>query len=185
MNKQSSRSHAIFTVWVTHRRVAQRVDFSAQFAQQQSSSAPVTPSADTGTISLVNSEGSESQQQLVQPVVSDIITTTAKFNFVDLAVGEEKKERNKERRKSEMYSKKKSKRGRALHLHNIEISTYTQGSERLKRTQATGDRAKEGIDINSGLLALGNVICALGDPSKKGTHVPYRDSKVRAFAIAE
>jgi hypothetical protein len=28
----------------------------------------------------------------------------------------------------------------------------------LKRTGATGDRAKEGISINSGLLALGNVI---------------------------
>lgn len=48
----------------------------------------------------------------------------------------------------------------------------------MKRTGATGDRAKEGIDINSGLLALGNVISALGDPSKKGSHVPYRDSKL-------
>ena len=32
------------------------------------------------------------------------------------------------------------------------------GSERAKRTQATGKRLKEGIDINKGLLALGNVI---------------------------
>ncbi|XP_071956481.1 kinesin-like protein KIF21A isoform X3 [Antedon mediterranea] len=52
------------------------------------------------------------------------------------------------------------------------------GSERLKRTGATGDRAKEGISINCGLLALGNVISALGDKSKKATHVPYRDSKL-------
>ena len=52
------------------------------------------------------------------------------------------------------------------------------GSERLKRTGATGDRAKEGIDINSGLLALGNVISALGDVAKRGSHVPYRDSKL-------
>ncbi|CAG8455777.1 7014_t:CDS:2 [Funneliformis mosseae] len=54
------------------------------------------------------------------------------------------------------------------------------GSERLKRTAASGDRAKEGISINSGLLALGNVISSLGDPSKaKGTtHIPYRDSKL-------
>src|SRR3989337_1156209 len=29
-----------------------------------------------------------------------------------------------------------------------------------------GDRVKEGISINSGLLALGNVISALGDPNK-------------------
>ncbi|XP_061085177.1 kinesin-like protein KIF21A isoform X2 [Conger conger] len=52
------------------------------------------------------------------------------------------------------------------------------GSERLKRTGATGERAKEGISINCGLLALGNVISALGDRSRKATHVPYRDSKL-------
>ncbi|GAA6029356.1 hypothetical protein JCM8097_003635 [Rhodosporidiobolus ruineniae] len=52
------------------------------------------------------------------------------------------------------------------------------GSERLKRTGAVGDRAKEATSINQGLSALGNVISALGDPSKKATHVPYRDSKL-------
>lgn len=52
------------------------------------------------------------------------------------------------------------------------------GSERLKRTGATGDRAREGISINCGLLSLGNVISALGDKSKKTSHVPYRDSKL-------
>nr|XP_045584497.1 kinesin-like protein KIF21A [Procambarus clarkii] len=52
------------------------------------------------------------------------------------------------------------------------------GSERLKRTGATGERAREGISINCGLLALGNVISALGDVSKRASHVPYRDSKL-------
>ncbi|TFK30051.1 kinesin [Coprinopsis marcescibilis] len=56
------------------------------------------------------------------------------------------------------------------------------GSERLKRTAAQGERIKEGISINSGLLALGNVISALGDParakSNTATYVPYRDSKL-------
>jgi len=53
------------------------------------------------------------------------------------------------------------------------------GSERLKRTQAEGQRMKEGIDINKGLLVLGNVIAALADPKQKGkTFVPYRDSKL-------
>ncbi|XP_071533694.1 kinesin-like protein KIF21A isoform X3 [Panulirus ornatus] len=52
------------------------------------------------------------------------------------------------------------------------------GSERLKRTGATGERAREGISINCGLLALGNVISALGDISKRASHVPYRDSKL-------
>lgn len=37
-----------------------------------------------------------------------------------------------------------------------------------------------GIHINKGLLALGNVISALGDDKKRkeGVHVPYRDSKL-------
>lgn len=48
----------------------------------------------------------------------------------------------------------------------------------MKRTAAEGDRRKEGININGGLLALGNVISALGDVSKKSTHIPYRDSKL-------
>lgn len=48
----------------------------------------------------------------------------------------------------------------------------------MKRTAAEGDRRKEGININAGLHALGNVISALGDLSKRGTHVPYRDSKL-------
>jgi hypothetical protein len=49
-------------------------------------------------------------------------------------------------------------------------------SERAKRTGAEGERLKEGININRGLLALGNVISALTE-SKTG-HVPYRDSKI-------
>lgn len=53
------------------------------------------------------------------------------------------------------------------------------GSERQKRTQATGRRLQEGININKGLLVLGNVISALGDPKKCGkVFVPYRDSKL-------
>ena len=53
------------------------------------------------------------------------------------------------------------------------------GSERQKRTNATGQRLKEGININQGLLVLGNVISALGDPKKQGkTFVPYRDSNL-------
>lgn len=52
------------------------------------------------------------------------------------------------------------------------------GSERLKRTHAEGQRLREGININQGLLVLGNVISALGDPQKKGSFVPYRDSKL-------
>ncbi|KAK9285875.1 hypothetical protein L1049_025076 [Liquidambar formosana] len=61
-------------------------------------------------------------------------------------------------------------------LHLVDLA----GSERAKRTGSDGIRFKEGIHINKGLLALGNVISALGDEKKRkeGVHVPYRDSKL-------
>ncbi|VTJ51694.1 Hypothetical predicted protein [Marmota monax] len=52
------------------------------------------------------------------------------------------------------------------------------GSERILKTGSTGERLKESIQINSSLLALGNVISALGDPQRRGSHIPYRDSKI-------
>ncbi|KYN06791.1 Kinesin-like protein KIF21A [Cyphomyrmex costatus] len=107
MNTQSSRSHAIFTLYIKQQRCIKVEDPDAD--------------VDTSGIELAN----------------EFETLTAKFHFVDLA-----------------------------------------GSERLKRTGATGDRAKEGISINCGLLALGNVISALGDKTKKASHIPYRDSKL-------
>jgi kinesin family protein 4/21/27 len=57
------------------------------------------------------------------------------------------------------------------------------GSERIKRTGAEGQRMKEGIQINSGLFNLGQVINALADDQRikqgiKASHVPYRNSKL-------
>ncbi|XP_046859359.1 kinesin-like protein KIF27 isoform X2 [Xenia sp. Carnegie-2017] len=52
------------------------------------------------------------------------------------------------------------------------------GSERAHRTGNVGERFKESVHINSGLLALGNVISALSDAKKKTGHIPYRDSKI-------
>lgn len=52
------------------------------------------------------------------------------------------------------------------------------GSERAKKTGAVGLRLKESVTINQGLLALGNVISALGDSRRRPGHVPYRDSKL-------
>jgi len=51
------------------------------------------------------------------------------------------------------------------------------GSERSKKTGATGIRAKEGININRSLSALGQVIYALVSPDKN-RHIPYRNSKL-------
>ncbi|VDP91594.1 unnamed protein product [Echinostoma caproni] len=60
-------------------------------------------------------------------------------------------------------------------LHLVDLA----GSERIKKTHAEGDRLKEGININRGLLALGNVISALCEKdAKKRSHIPYRDSRL-------
>ncbi|CAN6253319.1 unnamed protein product [Urochloa humidicola] len=100
MNRQSSRSHAIFTICIEQKRTSGTSEKSAN---------------------------------------SDYDILSSKFHLVDLA-----------------------------------------GSERAKRTGADGHRLKEGIHINKGLLALGNVISALGDEKKRkeGAFVPYRDSKL-------
>ncbi|KFQ52272.1 Kinesin-like KIF7, partial [Pelecanus crispus] len=104
VNRQSSRSHTIFTVTMEQRRGAGRLPLHHHHP-------PSVPA---------------SGQVLV-----------SKFHFVDLA-----------------------------------------GSERIVKTGNTGERLKESIQINSGLLALGNVISALGDPRRKSSHIPYRDSKI-------
>ncbi|XP_021393291.2 kinesin-like protein KIF7 isoform X2 [Lonchura striata] len=103
INRQSSRSHTIFTVTMEQRRGAGRLPLHHR--------PPAVPAPG-------------------QVLVS-------KFHFVDLA-----------------------------------------GSERIVKTGNTGERLKESIQINCGLLALGNVISALGDPRRKTTHIPYRDSKI-------
>ncbi|XP_075344349.1 kinesin-like protein KIF27 [Mycteria americana] len=62
----------------------------------------------------------------------------------------------------------------ASKFHFVDLA----GSERVTKTGNTGERFKESIQINSGLLALGNVISALGDPKRKSIHIPYRDAKI-------
>jgi kinesin family protein 4/21/27 len=56
-------------------------------------------------------------------------------------------------------------------LHLVDLA----GSERAKKTQATGDRLNEGININKGLSVLGRVVKAL---QMEQSHIPYRESKL-------
>ena len=56
------------------------------------------------------------------------------------------------------------------------------GSERNKSANVTGERLKEGCNINKSLSALGNVINALTEVDNgRSRHIPYRDSKLTFF----
>lgn len=65
----------------------------------------------------------------------------------------------------------------ASKFHFVDLA----GSERVVKTGSTGERLRESIQINGSLLALGNVISALGDPRRRGSHIPYRDSKITRY----
>lgn len=111
-----------------------------------------SPSLDEG-VEAVRQNGNETSGQWV--------TVTSKFHFVDLAGSE---------------------RVRCPGIDKLfrTVADFGGWALQLKRTAAVGERVKEGISINSGLHALGNVISALGDPAKarSTTHIPYRDSKL-------
>ncbi|CAF0939041.1 unnamed protein product [Rotaria sordida] len=113
MNDESSRSHAIFTLYIEQRLRDKNSNSTIVQASYDGLMQPLKPTFDESYLS-------------------------AKLHFVDLA-----------------------------------------GSERVARTHNTGERFQESIRINSGLLALGNVVSALSDPKKRaGGHIPYRDSKI-------
>ncbi|KAJ6849846.1 kinesin-like protein KIN-4A [Iris pallida] len=62
-------------------------------------------------------------------------------------------------------------------LHLVDLA----GSERAKRTGSDGLRFKEGVHINKGLLALGNVISALGDEKKTERRCPCSLSRQQTY----
>ncbi|GAA6061674.1 hypothetical protein JCM10212_000857 [Sporobolomyces blumeae] len=169
MNAQSSRSHAIFSLTVTQRkwtgtgplpatsaptspqspRVANRLSGLPRVTSPTPGARPSTPSGRPGSRSGLRPPSQIGRPSSPSPLAEDPFSSGSSSG-------------------AESWSSITSK------FHFVDLA----GSERLKRTSALGDRAKEGISINAGLHALGNVISALGDPTKKATHIPYRDSKL-------
>nr|XP_022913049.1 chromosome-associated kinesin KIF4A [Onthophagus taurus] len=73
-----------------------------------------------------------------------------------------------------MLKKDDSNQNKTARFHLVDLA----GSERQKKTGATGQTFKEGVNINKGLLALGNVISALGDEKTQNNYICYRDSNL-------
>ncbi|KAJ7578389.1 kinesin domain-containing protein [Mycena floridula] len=179
MNAQSSRSHAIFSLTLTQKK------FSGSGAPPRSSS-PLPPSgrATPSRLARPGSVYSGGAGATGNRVGSPTFGRSPTPSFAS-AMG-----RGGGLRPSSALGHAGD---RAIHGGDDEAGEWVTivskfhfvdlaGSERLKRTAAAGERIKEGISINSGLLALGNVISALGDPARAkshtSTHVPYRDSKL-------
>ncbi|KAI3629069.1 hypothetical protein CBS9595_000141 [Malassezia furfur] len=157
MNTQSSRSHAIFSLTLTRRRPRQA---SRAASPEKVPATPSTPLASKRSSGLPLPGRGKSLARAATP--TQLATPTR---------GAPTPRAAPPRRPSadeEVITTSK--------LHFVDLA----GSERLKRTAASGDRVREGISINSGLHALGNVISTLSDPAKarRAMHIPYRDSKL-------
>ncbi|NWT33612.1 KIF14 protein, partial [Cardinalis cardinalis] len=76
--------------------------------------------------------------------------------------------------KVEFVNEEQCDRRLTSHINLIDLA----GSECCTKAQTTGERLKEGVNINKSLLTLGRVISALSKQSQNGkkTFVPYRES---------
>jgi len=61
-----------------------------------------------------------------------------------------------------------------VHVFQFKLM-HGAGSERVGRSEATGDRLKEAQHINKSLAALGDVMASLAN---KDRHTPFRNSKL-------
>ncbi|KAG1756320.1 kinesin domain-containing protein [Suillus paluster] len=176
MNAQSSRSHAIFSLTLTQKK------YTGSGVPPRSSS-PLPPGgrspsrlARPGSLYTTGSSPSArvSSPTMGRPATPSFQAAMGRGGGLRpaSALGLRPSENRQDDDESGEWTTIVSK------FHFVDLA----GSERLKRTAAAGERIKEGISINSGLLALGNVISALGDPSRAkshtNSHVPYRDSKL-------
>ncbi|KAH9945823.1 kinesin-domain-containing protein [Epithele typhae] len=176
MNAQSSRSHAIFSLTLIQRK------FVGSGPPPRSSS-PLPPGGRSpsrigrpGSVIGTSSNGRVSSPTFGRPATPSFQSAIARGTRPASSLGflspeMPKKDSGGESGSGEWVTVTSK-------FHFVDLA----GSERLKRTAAAGERIKEGISINSGLLALGNVISALGDPAKAKTntasYIPYRDSKL-------
>lgn len=150
MNRASSRSHAICFLTV------ERTVKTSENSGEVESNAQFSPVA-------ISSE------------LSPIFTSAGEDGFENYSPDDaELSDENEAEIKEEELSSLLERSGNDLLLRGRLSICDLAGSERVKKTQATGDRFIEAQQINLSLLELGNVIQALTDPSRH--HVPFRNS---------
>ncbi|KZP01048.1 kinesin-domain-containing protein [Calocera viscosa TUFC12733] len=183
MNAQSSRSHAIFSLTLTQRR-----PLNAPPSPNPSRAMSPPPPSAFGSMRSPTGRTSPAPSRLARPSSTALRATSPAFGRPSSVAGNNSlKPRTSgimtPGRNSPLPPSKDEDDDQGWvvvtsKFHFVDLA----GSERLKRTAAQGERIKEGISINSGLLALGNVISALAAlpiaSSGGTTHVPYRDSKL-------
>ncbi|VTZ69560.1 kinesin-4, putative [Plasmodium chabaudi chabaudi] len=150
MNDKSSRSHAIFTINLIQRK---------NVTMENGPPNEVNTSAD-----IENAKNIKTGNQKINNDIND--STNAPLNERIMTTSESNNGNKIEEseKKEEIICSK---------LHFVDLA----GSERAKRTETKGNRLKEAININYGLLSLSNVIYGLSS-KKKVQHIPYRNSKL-------
>lgn len=167
MNKESSRSHAIFSLTLHQVRRSGSAVASppARSLVRPSSVSNIPTHSGLRSPTPTGANGRPSSRSGIMPPASAALARAAQVSGRASPAGGGD-DFGDDAQRVEVVSK----------FHFVDLA----GSERIKKTGASGDRMKEGIAINSGLTALGNVISTLADPAKTraGVHIPYRDSKL-------
>ncbi|CAD2109349.1 hypothetical protein YYG_02496 [Plasmodium vinckei petteri] len=150
MNDKSSRSHAIFTINLIQRK---------NVIVENGPTNEVNTGADIENAKNIKKGNQKSNNDIndsTNTLLNERVMITSESNNANKIEESEKKE--------EIICSK---------LHFVDLA----GSERAKRTETKGNRLKEAININYGLLSLSNVIYGLSS-KKKVQHIPYRNSKL-------
>lgn len=150
MNDKSSRSHAIFTINLIQKK---------NVIVENGTTNEINVNAD-----IENAKNIKKGNQKINSDINDLTNAPLNERIINTSESNNVNKIEENEKKEEIICSK---------LHFVDLA----GSERAKRTETKGNRLKEAININYGLLSLSNVIYGLSN-KKKAQHIPYRNSKL-------
>lgn len=166
MNRESSRSHSVFTLIIERRETIQiGGSAGAGSSQGKGRAGPATGRAAGKGAGAATAAGAKKRR-------ASMAGGRGGKRRMSVAGGKGPAGSSSSSSSSGATTLVRSRRAR---FHLIDLA----GSERQSRTGASGDRLVEAGNINKSLSALGNVIHALVTRAQgKSAHVAYRDSKL-------